>query len=268
MSRNMIYLISSGSIIAGLLIIFMLTGIISISQPGAVEGKGDGQTIDYYAYGDSITRANTTSYDALDVNFNPDPTTRYEYDLHEDGSDSYINQMVKYHDPDAIAFHNMISGCKTTKCAYEGLDTVYQKRMKYFIYMFATDDFIFAVNDMTVNDTITYYLKIYDYITANGSVAIPCIPPLVNDIWIPPADRQIERIHAMESAFDARGIFYVKMYDALDSIPGNGEIDGLNTTYQPDGAHPNLTGHRIMGDYLWEQMSKRYNLGSVHYFHR
>jgi hypothetical protein len=263
MSRNILYLILSCSIISGLLISFILTGIISISQPRDVEGKGYNQTIDYYAYGDSITRANVTSYETFDVNFIPNTTSRYEYDLHEDGSDSYINQMVTYHDPDATAFHNMISGCKTTKCGYEGLDTIYKKRMKYFIYMFVTNDNVFLVNDMTVNDTINYTMKTYDYIAANGSVAIPCIPPLVNDIWVIPIDQQIERIHAMESAFDARGIFYVKMYDALDSIPGNGEVDGINTTYQPDGTHPNLTGQRILGDYLWEQMSKRYNLSSL-----
>lgn len=259
-----IYLILTIIIIIELSWICVGMGLIPLyPHPQDIEGKNYTGTIDFYAYGDSITRANTTFTSISEIPLvlgyyiTLSKTTR---DLPQDGSGSYINQMVKYHDPNATVFHNMMTGCKSTKCAYDGLGTVYNKNTKYFVYMFATNDNYYG---MTINDTIGNYTKIYDYISRNGTIPVPCIPPLSNDTSVFPISEQIERIHAMESAFDSRGIFYVKMYDVFDSIPYNGKVDDISICYQPDSTHPNLQGQKMMGDYLWNKLSEKYNLTNI-----
>jgi lysophospholipase L1-like esterase len=192
------------------------------------------KTIDFYAYGDSVTRATGDQ-------------------LSPDGSDNYVLQMVKDYDPNATAMHNFDGGGMDSQWGVEHLDSHYTKNMKVFVYMFTND----PQTGLKVTDTVQDYLTIYYYVSNNGTIAIPCMPILQSRAGYPftySIEWQSDRIRVIESEFDKRGIYYVKMYDALDSVPGNGQIDDINTTFMPDGVHPNSTGQRIMGQYLWEHI--------------
>jgi lysophospholipase L1-like esterase len=70
-------------------------------------------------------------------------------------------------------------------------------------------------------------------------------------------ENQTRRINSLQNALDERGIFYVKMYDALDSQPFNGRLDAYNDTYLLDGVHPDQNGHTKMAQYLWISLNKQ-----------
>ncbi|MDD1668660.1 MAG: hypothetical protein LUO97_02560, partial [Methanomicrobiales archaeon] len=98
-----------------------------------------------------------------------------------------------------------------------------------------------------------------------GSMAIPCIPLLTRRPGSLEYDlgNQTTRMKALESAFDQKGIFYVKMYDALDTHPFNERLDGINTTYMPDGMHPDQLGQHMMARYVWNELLKKYPLSEL-----
>jgi hypothetical protein len=52
------------------------------------------------------------------------------------------------------------------------------------------------------------------------------------------------------SAFESYSIKYVPLYDAIDTIPWNGQIDEYDVTFYSDAAHPNTAGHAAMGTLL------------------
>lgn len=199
--------------------------------------------IDFYAYGDSITRA--TGVEGL----NPD------------GSDSYISQMTREFLPGSIALHNFDGGGMDSQWGAANIKYHYSRNMRFFIYMFTND----GETNLTANQTIDDYLTIYNFVKQNGTIPIPCIPILTkrSGYLSYTLENQTASIQSLESALDSRSIFYVKMYDALDSIPDNGQFDAINITYLPDGIHPNKTGQQLMAGYLWNAISQRYNISSL-----
>lgn len=185
--------------------------------------------IDYYAYGDSITRA--TGDD------------RY---LNPDGSGAYIIQMVREFNLNATALHNVDGGGMDSSWGVANLRTHYINNTSVFVYMFTND----ANDNLTVNQTIDNYIVIYDYVTSQGTKAVPCIPILrCSNKVAYSLKNQTERNMALESALTSRGIKFVRMYNALNG--GKGDI---NTTYLYDGVHPSNEGQKIMGEYLWAQL--------------
>lgn len=178
--------------------------------------------------------------------------------------------------PDAIALFNTDGIYRNSTWARINIPWHYNTSMKYFIYMFTNDgNTVFypyppggiggpLEEDFPVNLTVENYLAIYDYVKANGTVPVPMIPIItVRGVSAYSVENQTARINALESAFEQRGIFYVKMYDALDAEPMNGRPDfyrEINETKIAfvDGIHPTEAGYRIMGDYLWTQLKEYY----------
>lgn len=198
--------------------------------------------IDFYAYGDSITRATGEG-------------------LNPDGSDVYILQMTRQYLPGSIALHNSDGGGMDSQWGATNVKYHYGQNMRFFVYMFTND----AAYGLPINKTVENYLTIYNVVKQKGTIPVPCIQILT---YRPTSldynlENQTTRIHALESAFYNSGIFYVKMYDALDSIPDNGQVDAINTTFMPDGVHPNKTGQQVMAEYLWSEISQRYNISSI-----
>jgi lysophospholipase L1-like esterase len=206
-------------------------------------------TIDFYAYGDSITGSTLNK-------------------------DCYVEQMADMFYPDAIASRNHDGSGRTTDWAVQNLQAHYKSGTRYFFYMFTNDGWRdetgnFAKTDFPINKTVDNYMAIYNYVKANGTTPIPLLPiitPRFNGVYYNVSLQQ-DRIRALEAEFDRRGIFYVKMYDALDSSPGNGIPDcynGYDQFFFDDGVHPNVIGNRIMAEYLWIQISQRFpDLASI-----
>lgn len=184
-------------------------------------------SIDFYAYGDSLTN-------------NPD---------------NYLVQMARDHSPGSVVLFNDDGSGRTSRWGAEYIGEHYRNNTRFFVYMFTNDG-----HSRTTEETIQNYLKIYDYATERGSIAVPCIPVLTSRNWSRAYDQanQTARILALEAALDARGIWYVKLYDALDSQSGNGRPDDINITDIPDGSHPDTSGHKKLGEYLWRRLAEKY----------
>jgi lysophospholipase L1-like esterase len=219
------------------IVIFSLIAILLI-LPVIAYYLESSKTGFFYAYGDSITRA--TGID----------------DLNPDGSDDYVVQMVKLFLPTLSVAQNMDGGGMTSSWGVENLSKHYNKNIKYFVYMFTNDGW-FQLPD---NTTIENYLLIYNYVKGNDTIPVPCIPILNRRPSEPEYswESQDRRFKALESALDAKKIKYVKMYDALDSKPFNDRLDAINTTYLPDGIHPNKTGQTMMAQYLWKELVQQH----------
>jgi hypothetical protein len=185
------------------------------SQRQVITPDINGPVIRYYGYGDSMSS----------------------------GDDMYVVQMQKKYDPGAISSHNT-DGSGKTSCG--GLQTIgehYSRNITYFIYMFTNDQFHISSPEATAY----CYMGIYEYVTMNGTVAVPVIGPL-RAVDIP---EQLNHTRTLQDYLDVTGIPYVKMYDALDSIPGNGVVDGFVPGHYEDGTHPTHEAHGLMADYLW-----------------
>lgn len=197
------------------------------------------KTVEFYAYGDSIISA----YDAGN--------------LAQDGSDAFVLQMVNTSLPGKIAIHSMDGSGKTSLWGWENIETHYNKNARIFVYMFTNDP-----SEMSINQTIEYYILIHNYVNKNSTVGIPIIPILTNRPYAAyNLSNQKIRIKELESALEKQNIYYIKMYDALDSVPNNGVPDEINTTYLSDNVHPNKEGQRIMGQYLWSKLKNKYIYG-------
>jgi len=199
------------------------------------EDGAPSEAIEYYAYGDSITRA--TGGD----------------DLASNGTDVYLTQMVETHDAINTSDNNLDGGSTTsawglanfaTHGQYEGTEPE-----RVFI-MFGTNDRYYGLTGL---QTAANLAGIYEGYTANGTSAYVLIHPLKSEnghewnIY----ENQYSNITIIETNLTERGIPFVKMYDAIDSNPGNGSPDEVNSTLYYDSVHPNYEGHTLMGEFLW-----------------
>jgi hypothetical protein len=261
-------------ILVGIILVISIYGLRSLTSPA----QPPPSYIPYddkaaHAEEENLTIKNIYNYSRIDFYAYGDSITAPEY--------CYIQQMVEQFLPGEVALHNTDGTYRNSTWARNNIPWHYNKSMKYFVYMFTNDgNTLFhpyppggiggeVQEDFPINLTVENYLAIYEYVKANGTTPIPMIPIITqrgsggasyNAYTI---ENLTTRIHALESAFDQRGIFYVKMYDALDSIPWNGKPDDYNWTAQylmPRGVHPTVEGHKIMAEYLWTQLSKHYNL--------
>jgi len=189
----------------------------------------------YYAFGDSITRG--TGYADLDPS----------------GRDCYLLQMVRQYHPDASADHNMDGGGKSSSWGAAQIGLHLRPGTKIFIIMFGT-------NDERIDPEVTAdnLIAMKDYIEAHGADAVLCIPPLEREQpGIPGSSQESQqrRIAVVEGILASRNVIFVRMYDAIDSIPDNGQLDDLaGEYYADDGIHPNREGHRRMAEMLWQHL--------------
>ena len=196
----------------------------------------------YYAYGDSITRA--TGYDLLNAS----------------GFDCYLLNMTRRYDLSNASGtgHNMDGGGKTSDWLLSNFIThPGLPEPKYYFTMAGIND---RANNAsyTANETADNLISICNLAITNGSSK--CY------ILIEPADydagtgdwssfaNQKDNITKIQDRLSALGHPYIRAYDAIDLIPGNNVFDNINSTTQV-GVHPNVIGHSLIADYVWNAIN-------------
>src|SRR5665647_449614 len=194
----------------------------------------------YYAIGDSVTAAWGAA------------------DLPSDGTKCYILQMAQTHDPAnySLTSHSMDGGGMEASWGIANWATHYRPGTKYVFIEFGLNDLAHNIPASTcVNNIITMHNWAHD----NGTVAIPIIQSLMTyrgDAY-EVLTTQRAYIAAVQAGLDAAGIQYIKGYDAVDTIPGNGVPDSPNTAVMAaDGVHLNIEGHRRLGELIWSTVNK------------
>lgn len=197
---------------------------------------------EYYAYGDSITRATGGG------------------DLDASGSDVYIIQMNKTHDSGNLSEHNQDGGSMTSAWALGNYSThpgtPYPKKV---FMMFGANDRILGYSGTWTADNLKLIAQNY---TAQGSSPYVLLSVLLRPLSDPDNstyewvhyNNQYDNITIIQNYLAGNSTNVVKMYDAIDSNPRNGVPDQVNVSLMYDYVHPNKEGHRLMGEYLWDYL--------------
>lgn len=185
---------------------------------------------DYYAYGDSITKATTAGGD-----------------LNPDGTDSYVVQMRDNHDISASAWHNFAPTASTSAQGLANISNNYDPGIGVYILEFGVND---NGADPTGgaedwNATAANLISMKEYAEGNGSRVI------LSMILLRDTADETDRIAGIQANLTDRGVCYSRTWDALDSNPYNGVLDSYDDTYFIGGVHPNKTGQYLMGEYFW-----------------
>ena len=212
-------------IVIGIIILILVVGLSGCLQGGCNQGEY------YFAYGDSITRA--TGCCNLDI----------------DGSDCYIMQMRDTYDVTKSVNHNFDGGGQTSTWGLNNFNSHYNVGNDYFVFMFGANDCLNG--GMPPSVTANSMVEIYNRSYANGSTPMLCLQTLMSPSSFS-YSIQKSRIIATMSLCENYSIPYVKMFDAIDSIPWNGRLDDWNSIfYGGDNVHPDATGHKEMSEFLW-----------------
>jgi PKD repeat protein len=194
--------------------------------------------VSFYAYGDSITRA--TGSDSLAA----------------DGSSAYVVQMQQRYLPTATVGHNADGGSMTSSWGASNYATHKGTALANHYYFI-----MFGINDRAVsasypaNSTADNLISIYNSAKADGYKPYILLEPLDTDVggWSTKA-YQLDNITKIQTRLAELGYPYIKAYDALDAVEGNGQLDDINAT-TCDAIHPNVLGHSLMADYVWARIN-------------
>ena len=206
----------------------------------------------YYAYGDSITRA--TGYDLLNAS----------------GFDCYLLNMTRRYDLSNASGtgHNMDAGGKTSDWLLSNFAThPGLPEPKYYFTMAGIND---RANNAsyTANETADNLISICNLTITNGSSK--CY------ILIEPADydagtgdwssfaNQKDNITKIQDRLSTLGHPYIRAYDAIDLIPENNVFDNINSTTQV-GVHPNVIGHSLIADYVWNAINSPMDIPTANF---
>ena len=202
-------------------------------------GTVSAEHLDYYAYGDSVT--NATIGAGLPAN----------------GSATYILQMRDLFEPEASVDYFKFGRGWNTSYAYDNLSRVLNNESKINIFIV-----MFGINDLGVNSP-AYFVAgkladIYDYSKYNSTRTVIMIQTMIptnpKRIWTT-QENQTKYILEIEKRLDEYGIKYVKAYDFIDLVPGNGYPDGVNLSYMAGGGgHPNVEGHKAIAIGLYDAL--------------
>jgi PKD repeat protein len=187
------------------------------------------EALDYYAYGDSITSGEGVANE----------------------SEVYISQMVATHDPTKTVDHNTDGSGRYSSWGLANFATHPGNPFPSEVYI------LFGMNDKHYDETAEFtYLNLeamYNAYTDKGSDTRILIETLAEDgqgDWSTYANQRA-RIEKIQNYLDAKSIPYIKIYDAIDSNPGNCYPDEVNMSLMYNSRHPDTEGHRLMGDYIW-----------------
>lgn len=188
----------------------------------------------YYAYGDSITRATGGG------------------SLNATGNDVYILQMRDRYNASALADHNIDGGSKTSDWGLANIAThpgsAYNVTNQYI--MFGANDRALGETGLTTAQNLE---SMYNILLTNGTtpkIMMPTVATVTGTEWTRLVNQQ-DNITIIQNYLTSKSIPYIKAYDAIDSVPGNGVPDASNTSLLFDYIHPNKEGHSILADYVW-----------------
>lgn len=170
-------------------------------------------------------------------------------DLASDGSDCYILQMRDDNAPWLTAGHNTNGGSMTSTWGYDNIASLYPPHgARATVIEFGLNDVGASIAKET---TAENFIGIDTYIKSRGG---NCLIGLVSGGENSTAWRETY-IPYIQAALDTAGVQYVKMYDAVDTTPGNGTPETLSGDYIADGSHPNAAGHKLIGAAIWAKLT-------------
>jgi len=189
----------------------------------------------YYAYGDSITK----------------------------GSHSKTNYMEWFRQLFNITgniSYNIDGSAKTTQWGLENFVANCNDKQDYIVF----DAFGFCDEYFEIDPQITAQNKVEMYNLSkelNIKNYFVCIPVRTMYDW----DVEYEYVEATEDLCNRFNIPFIRLYDAVDSIPYNEQFDEHNSSYFADDIHPNEHGHAVMSIYIWNYLNNYYNTGESRY---
>jgi len=190
--------------------------------------------MDWYAYGDSNTAANH-------VDLSPN-----------NGSLCYIYTIIA-HDPSLSADHSFDGYGMNSEWGIENIGSHYPYPKNYLIML--------GSNDMQTGISAANAAKnveaIFNNVTAWGSKGIVVIPPMMGQDENPYHNTTYVKhwLIYFENNLSS-SVPRIKAYDALDSNPGNGEPDAINTRYYlSDGTHLSAEGQMALGNFIWDNLA-------------
>jgi len=183
--------------------------------------------LDYYAFGDSIT----SGYPEV----------------------GYNNTYVFWINSSASAMHSTDGGGQTSTWGLEYIEAHYIPPIANFLIMFGTND---DINGVDPNMTAENLRQMYLYATSKGSNTIILISPLMGH------DRYMNRNETLiESYLTNSKVPFIRTYDSIDTVPEDNIPENYNASYyQSDTVHPNISGHRAMGRYIWKNWAKNISI--------
>lgn len=173
----------------------------------------------YYAYGDSMTA------------YYP----------------NYIKQLQARYDPLASVNWNTDGSGKTSTWGVEHMgEHPYGIVPQYTFIAFGFNDKVIN-SSFTSEETAANMITMYNFYKNNGSIPYILIQPVSNK-----TSYRIKDIAIIQNILTKNNISFIKMYDAVDLIPYNGNPEVSNPMYVPDTIHPNTAGHSLIADYIWK----------------
>ena len=214
-------------------LVLVITSLFSIVSITTNEVKAELPTFDghYYGYGDSIMEQ----------------------------ADSFLVYMVQTYDPtNTSSLNNGGGGQNSTWGLAHWHDYVEPGNMTHLtIEQYGTNDCYYGAGDgdLRVEPKVSAQnkLRMYNYSVENQTSDryFPCVPTLASNI----ADRPLWYQHAIiktnENNFRNFSVRYIKLYDAIDTVPWNGKLDEWDSSNYRDVVHPNTVGAYKMAALCW-----------------
>jgi lysophospholipase L1-like esterase len=179
--------------------------------------------IDYYCYGDSITRG-------------------LDNGLASNGSEAYIEQFKTHYSPGSVVDRNKDGAGCTADWGSSVMISHIRPGMKKVIVMFGTND---IRNNKTYTETFNNLSIIRNYARSIGADCTIMICPMTEDDGIDPFKAvayQRAWIEGLQNMLDSAGISYIKAYDQIDTIPFDGIPEAADHAYYYNAYHPNAAG--------------------------
>jgi PKD repeat protein len=182
---------------------------------------GAGTTIDWAAYGDSTTLGN-------------------------DAANNWVTLMKTRHNVSAVADRFTGGSGWYSTGGLMWITDYYNTSMVHFFPMFGVADSYYGLTGTQTGQNID---GICDAVEANGSTCHPMIHTQSSTYADPggTANITLERNYLI-----SQGRTPIDVWDAIDLVPNNGVINGVNESLLSDGTHPTNEAYILMADYVWD----------------
>jgi lysophospholipase L1-like esterase len=141
----------------------------------------------------------------------------------------------------------MDGGGKTSAWGVENIATHFSRHHGVCIIEFGHND-QWGETPIAAADTAANLITMAKYVEGLGANAIIGIVAGTTTDWTG------TYVPTIEAACSSAGVSYVKLYDAVDTSPGNGEPETLAEAYVAESVHPNVAGHTAMAAALWSKI--------------
>lgn len=195
-------------------------------------GFNDGE--DIFAFGDSLTVANGGN-------------------LARDGSDSYVYALRDEILPNGTADHNMDGAGQSSAWGLQHVNKYLPRegRNKVFFFAFGANDRRDFHGNLSAEETVANLAAIYEVVEPYADQVIIGVTVLhACPSWDLPMLVQRQWLSDVEAGLAERGLPFVRLYDALDSNPGNEAPDAWEETHFADCIHPDMDGNAQLGAYI------------------